>query len=156
MTKDFYNIRDSYVVYKHTSENPVETKQYVEIAKKFMKFLFSELLVKGEINIPERLGKLSIYGKKVRVTIEDNQIKGLAPDWVKTKELWALDPEAKERKQLVYHFNEETNGIRYKFFWSKNRDVVTNKTLYNLRMTRTNKRTLSNLVREGKEYLIKN
>ena len=78
----------------------------------------------------------------------------MAPDWVKTKELWESDKEAKKNKQLVYHFNEETNGIRYKFAWSKNRVLVSNKTLYNLRMTRSNKRELSKLVREGKEYLI--
>ena len=61
--KDFYNIRDSYIVYENTSNNPVAINQYIEIAKKFMKFLSSELLDKGEINIPERLGKLNIFGK---------------------------------------------------------------------------------------------
>lgn len=154
--KKFYNTRDSYVVYKNMSVNPINISQYVQIINHFMKFLSSKLLSTGEITIPERLGKLSIYGKKVKVKVEDGQIKGLAPDWVKTKELWESDKEAKNKKQLVYHFNEETNGIRYKYVWSKNRVLVSNKTLYNLRMTRTNKRELSRLVREGKEYLIKN
>ena len=153
--KKFYNTRDSYVVYKNMSVNPINISQYVQIINHFMKFLSSKLLSTGEINIPERLGKLSIFGKKVNVRIEDGEIKGLAPDWVKTKQLWESDEEAKNNKQLVYHFNEETNGIRYKFSWSKNRVLVSNKTLYNLRMTRTNKRALSNLVKEGKEYLIK-
>ena len=154
--KNHYNINDSYIVYKNMSVNPINISQYVQIINHFMKFLSSKLLSQGEINIPERLGKLSIYGKKVKVKVEDGQIKGLAPDWVKTKELWESDKEAKNKKQLVYHFNEETNGIRYKFAWSKNRVLVSNKTLYNLRMTRSNKRELSKLVREGKEYLIKN
>ena len=153
--KKFYNTRDSYVVYKNMSVNPINISQYVQIINHFMKFLSSKLLSTGEINIPERLGKLSIFGKKVNVRIEDGEIKGLAPDWVKTKQLWESDEEAKNNKQLVYHFNEETNGIRYKFAWSKNRVLVSNKTLYNLRMTRSNKRELSKLVREGKEYLIK-
>lgn len=152
--KKFYNTRDSYVVYKNMSVNPINISQYVQIINHFMKFLSSKLLSTGEINIPERLGKLSIFGKKVNIRIENGEIKGLAPDWVKTKELWDSDEEAKNNKQLVYHFNEETNGIRYKFFWSKNRVLVSNKTLYNLRMTRSNKRELSRLVREGKEYLI--
>lgn len=152
--KKFYNTRDSYVVYKNMSVNPINISQYVQIINHFMKFLSSKLLSTGEINIPERLGKLSIFGKKVNVRIEDGEIKGLAPDWVKTKQLWESDEEAKNNKQLVYHFNEETNGIRYKFAWSKNRVLVSNKTLYNLRMTRSNKRELSRLVREGKEYLI--
>ena len=152
--KKFYNTRDSYVVYKNMSVNPINISQYVQIINHFMKFLISKLLTTGEITIPERLGKLSIFGKKVNVRIEDGEIKGLAPDWVKTKQLWESDEEAKNNKQLVYHFNEETNGIRYKFSWSKNRVLVSNKTLYNLRMTRSNKRELSRLVREGKEYLI--
>ena len=154
--KNHYNINDSYVVYKNISNDPVDKSIYLQITNQFMKFLSSKLLSQGEINIPERLGKLSIYGKKVKVKVEDGQIKGLAPDWVKTKELWESDKEAKNKKQLVYHFNEETNGIRYKYVWSKNRVLVSNKTLYNLRMTRTNKRELSKLIKEGKEYLIKN
>ena len=154
--KKFYNTRDSYVVYKNMSDNPINISEYVQIINQFMKFLILKLLSTGEIILPERLGRLSIFGKKVNVRIEDGEIKGLAPDWVKTKQLWDSDEEAKNNKQLVYHFNEETNGIRYKFFWSKNRVLVSNKTLYNLRMTRSNKRELSKLVREGKEYLIKN
>lgn len=153
--KKFYNTRDSYVVYKNMSVNPINISQYVQIINHFMKFLSSKLLSTGEIILPDRLGRLSIFGKKVNVRIEDGEIKGLAPDWVKTKQLWESDEEAKNNKQLVYHFNEETNGIRYKFAWSKNRVLVSNKTLYNLRMTRSNKRELSRLVREGKEYLIK-
>ena len=152
--KNFYNTRDSYIIYKNMSDNPINITQYVQIINQFMKFLICKLFETGEINIPERLGKLTISGKKVKVRIEDGEIKGLAPDWVKTKQLWESDEEAKNNKQLVYHFNEETNGIRYKFSWSKNRVLVSNKTLYNLRMTRSNKRELSKLVREGKEYLI--
>lgn len=153
--KKFYNIRDSYVVYKNMSTNPISISEYLQITNHFMKFLVSKLLSVGEITIPERLGKLNIFGKKVKIKVENGEIKGLAPDWVKTKQLWDSDEEAKKNKQLVYHFNEETNGVRYKFSWSKNRVLVSNKTLYNLRMTRTNKRELSSLIKQGKEYFIK-
>lgn len=155
--KNFYNSRDSYIIYKNTTESsePIDISTYLKIVNSYMKFLIRKLFEKGEINIPERLGTLSIVGKKVKVRIEDGEIKGLAPDWAKTKELWDEDPVAKENKQLAYHFNEETNGVRYRFFWSKNRVLVTNKTLYTLKMTRTNKRELASLVRQGKEYLIK-
>lgn len=154
--RNFYNTRDSYILYKSISKEPLEVSRYIEITNLFMKFLSNKLLEKGSIIIPERLGNLSIVGKKIKVRIEEGKIKGLAPDWVKTKELWEEDSQAKLEKQLVYHFNENTNGIRYKYSWSKNRVLVTNKTLYNLKMTRENKRALSKLVTEGKEYLIKN
>lgn len=152
--RNFYNTRDSYILYKSISKEPLEVSRYIEITNLFMKFLSNKLLEKGSIIIPERLGNLSIIGKKIKVRIEEGKIKGLAPDWVKTKELWEEDSQAKLEKQLVYHFNENTNGIRYKYSWSKNRVLVTNKTLYNLKMTRENKRNLSKLVTEGKEYLI--
>jgi hypothetical protein len=154
--KDYHNIRDSYKLYKETVDNPVDIKIYISIVNGFMKFLIRRLFEKGELLLPERLGKLFIIGKKVNVKIQDGKIKGLAPDWASTKELWESDPEAKANKVLIYHFNEETNGIRYKIFWSKERVLVPNKTLYNLRMTRKNKRTISKIIKSGKEFLIKN
>jgi hypothetical protein len=36
----------------------------------------------------------------------------------------------------VYCTNEETDGIVYKYHWSKTRSPIENKTLYALRMTR--------------------
>jgi hypothetical protein len=155
MSKDYLNTRDSYKTYLKTSTNPVDVSTYVKIVNGYMKFLIQKLFSKGNITLPLRLGKLQIVGKKVKVQIENGKIKGLAPDWVNTKKLWEEDPKAKKDKTLVYHFNEHTDGIRYRFFWSKARALVANKTLYDLRLTRTNKRELSSLVSSGKEYLIK-
>ena len=152
--KHYFSTPDSYSIYKALSNNPIEKPRFLVIANHFMKFLVEKLFTTGSIIIPERLGKIEIFGKKVRLKIEDGEIKGLAPDWAETKKLWEEDPVAKENKQLVYHFNEETNGVRYRFSWSKNRVLVSNKTYYNLIMTRGNKRSLSKLIKEGKEYLI--
>lgn len=149
------NIRSSYSIYSSLSNNPEDVSTFMEVVKGYMKFLSSKLHEVGEISIPEKLGIVQIVGKKAKVTIENGEIKGLAPDWAGTKALWESDEEAKNNKQLVYHFNEDTNGVRYRFFWSKSRVLVANKTLYNLRMTRTNKRTLSSNIKAGKEYLIK-
>lgn len=154
--KDYYNIRDSYKLYREEETNPIGIKTYVSIINGYMKFLIRRLLDKGEILIPERLGRLRIVGKKVKIRIEEGEIKGLAPDWPGTKKLWAENEEAKNNKVLVFYFNEETNGIRYRFFWSKNRVLLPNKTIYNLKLTRANKRALSALIKEGKEYLVIN
>lgn len=154
MPKKYYNTRDSYILYKNSSTEPVDIKVFIKVANAFMKYLATMLLETGSINLPEKLGKINVIGRKVKVRIENGEIKGLAPDWVKTKELWERDPESKSKKQLVYHFNEETNGIRYKFTWLKSRVLVSNKTLYNFKLTRDIKRTLSGLVKNGKEYLI--
>lgn len=153
--KSYFNLRDSYKTYKQEVEVPIDIRTYMYIVNGFIQFLVCKLFSRGEILLPERLGVLSIIGRKQKVRIEDGKIKGLAPDWGKTKELWAHDEQAKENKQLVYHFNEQTNGVRYKFFWGKVRVAVPNKTLYSLKMTRANKRFLSELIKSGKEYLIK-
>ena len=153
--KNYFNTRDSYIVYKNMSDNPINITQYVQINNQFMKFLMSKLFETGEINIPERLGKLTISGKKVKVRIEDGEIKGLAPDWVKTKELWDNNPKAKEEKKLLYHTNNHTDNTIYKFLWSKNRILITNKILYSLRMTRDNKRKVYSLINNGKKYVTK-
>lgn len=153
--KNFYNLRDSYKTYKEQVDEPIDIKTYLYIINGFMQFLICKLFSRGEITLPEKLGTLSIVGKKQKIKIEDGKIKGCPPDWEGTKKLWNEDPEAKTNKQLVYHFNEQTNGVRYRFFWAKKNVAMSNKTLYNLRLTRTNKRFLANLVKEGKEYLIK-
>lgn len=152
--KKFYNLRDSYKSYKEISTNPVDISLYLSIVNNFMLFLVAKLFHKGEVKLPNGLGIVSIIGKKQKLVVEDGKIKGLAPDWKSTKELWSTDLEAKENKQIVYHFNEETQGVRYRFKWSKNRVLIQNKSMYRLIMTRTNKRALAQLIKQGKEYLI--
>ena len=150
-----YNLRTSYKDYRNQIEQPVDIKIYISIVNGFMKFMMAKLFHKGEVMIPERLGSIDIIGHRPTITVEGGVIKGAAPDWAKTKKLWEEDEEAKNNKTLVYHFNEDTAGVRYRFRWSKNRVLVPNKTLYSIRMSRENKRALSALVKQGKEYLIK-
>lgn len=150
-----YNLRTSYKDYKNQTTEPVDIKIYISIVNGFMKFIMAKLFHKGEVMLPERLGSIDIIGHKPTVEIVDGKIKGLSPDWAKTKQLWESDEEAKVAKTLVYHFNEDTAGVRYRFRWSKNRVLVSNKTLYSIRMSRENKRALSALVKQGKEFLIK-
>ncbi len=154
MRQKHLNTKSSYKMYVENSKNPIDSKTYVKIVNGFIQHLVERLFITGGVMFPQRLGNLSVIGKKVKVKIEDGKIVGLAPDWQNTKKLWARDPEARENKQLVYHFNEHTNSIRYRFFWSKARALMANKTLFTLKMTRTNKRKLAKLIKSGKEYLI--
>ena len=78
MSKKYYNTRDSYVIYKNISENPVDIKKFIQIANSFMKFLSKKLFDRGTIIFPEKLGKLNIVGKKVKVRVENGEIKGLS------------------------------------------------------------------------------
>lgn len=151
------SIKDSYSEYlKLDSKNKVCKKIYGKIAADYNKFLVNKVLQGKEVTLPERIGILSIRGKKQKVRLnEEGKLIGLAPDWVRTKELWDSSVEAKENKQIVYHLNSDTDGVRYKFFWSKMRVPIENKTLYSLRMTRENKRAVHKKIKEGYQYVIK-
>lgn len=150
------NLRDSYKKYLETTDNPVDIKTYLLINGLYNKFLINKALDGNEVTLPSKLGTLSIIGRKPNIRMEEGKVVGLAPDWVKTKQLWNSNPEAKKRKQLLYHTNAETEGVRYKWNWSKKNVLVENKTLYALRLTRDNKRAVHKLIKEGKHYVIKN
>lgn len=151
------NVRSSYKQYKETTTNEiVDSKTYIDYANEFNKFLAEKVIEGYEITLPARLGTLSIIGKKQKIKVDENgKIFGLAPDWVKTKELWDNNPKAKEEKKLLYHTNNHTDNTIYKFLWSKNRILITNKILYSLRMTRDNKRKVYSLINNGKKYITK-
>ena len=151
------NVRSSYKQYKETTINEiVDSKTYIDYANEFNKFLADKVTEGYEITLPARLGTLSVIGKKQKVRVDEHgKIFGLAPDWVKTKELWDNNPKAKEEKKLLYHTNNHTDNTIYKFLWSKNRILITNKILYSLRMTRDNKRKVYSLINNGKKYITK-
>ena len=147
------NVRQSYDRYKNEVDNPVPVSDYLHITGEYNKFLVEKVLEGHEVMLPARMGTLAILGKKQNIKVdEDGKIRGLAPDWVSTKKLWDENPEAKKRKQLVYHTNEHTDNTRYKFFWHKASVLVGNKTLYSLKMTRGNKRAVHQRIKDGHQY----
>ena len=147
------NLRESYKLYKQSVENPIDIKTYLILAADYNKFLIDKVLEGKEVTLPSRMGTLSILGKEQQIRFDDEgKIAGLAPDWVETKILWESNPEAKAAKKLVYHTNFHTDNVRYKFLWSKKNVLVENKTLYSLRLTRTNKRAVHKKILEGAQY----
>lgn len=151
------NIRDSFKLYKENSESPVDVKTYINYTSEYNKFLMQKVFEGQTITLPSRMGLLSIVGKKQKISFDENgNVKGLAPDWVKTKKMWEDNPEAKEAKKLLYHVNSHTDNIRYRFLWSKLNIITLNKTLYALRLTREHKREVNDLVvNKGMQYLTK-
>lgn len=147
------NLRDSYKSYREGHRNPVAIKIYIEIALGFIKFLMSKVIEGKDVKLPCELGIIGVRGKKQKPRLSDEgEIVGLPPDWVGTKQLWDTDPEAKKRRQLLYLFNEHTGGFRYKIVWFKKGFKFKNKSVYSIKFSRMNKRTISNLIKAGKEY----
>lgn len=147
------NLRSSYKLYHQNNKDGVDCKTYLQIVSSYNQFLSQKVLEGHEITLPARMGTLAIVGRKQKVRLDENgEIQGLAPDWVKTKQLWESNPEAKAQRKRLFHTNVHTDNTRYKFLWSKAKVLVKNKTLYALRMTRSNKRAVHSLIKEGVQF----
>lgn len=146
-------LRDSYKLYQSISEGPVKLKMYLQITLGFLKFIMDKVSDGKDVKLPCELGILGVRGKKQKPRLnDDGEIVGLAPDWVGTKKLWDENPEAKTKRQLLYHFNEHSGGTRYKVVWFKKGFKFKNKSIYSIKLSRGNKRIISNLIKGGKEY----
>lgn len=152
------SVKDSYNLYKATAEEQIVDKSsYLKLTARFSKFLIQEVLDGKKVTLPARMGVLQIVGRKQEIKFDENgEVKGLAPDWVGTKKLWDRDPQAKKERKRVFHLNPHTQNFRYKFLWSKAGVFAENKTLYSLRMTRSNKRAASQRIKEGFNYVTLN
>lgn len=144
------NIRDSF------HGKPIKhLKRNVEIANNFNRALIKKVQDGYEVALPAKLGILSIIGQKKTLKFKEDGTPILPPDWVKTKQLRENSPEAKAQRKIVYHTNEHTDGVVYKYNWSVARVLVPYKSLYNLQMTRKNKRAVWGLIMAGKEYFVR-
>jgi len=134
----------------------VARPQYCKIMNEFNKHIMELVFEGNEVKLPEKMGVLSVRGKKSipKYNEELGRIDNQAVDYGETNKLWDKCPECKERKQMVYHLNEHTNNIRYRFFWSKERMIVENKIFYTMVFTRANKRHVSQLIQQGKDYYV--
>ena len=134
------NVKDSiqlsYELYKEENENPISKKEYVSINRDFMKYLSAKLLVDGIVKFPERLGYVQVVGNKSKFRVENNMIKGLAPDWKATK----------ETGKPVYLLNDHSGYFKYRFYWCKKNCLLTNKSKYQFIASRENKRTLASII----------
>lgn len=147
--------RTSYKMYRASEFSTLSLDQYAKFTNVFNKYIAELLLSGAEVELPAKVGKLMVKGSKIKYKVNpDGTIEGLAPDFKRTKELWETCPECKENKQHIYHTNDHTSGHRYRFVWSKLKVFSQNKTLYNLTMTRHNKRELAKRIFAGAKYYI--
>lgn len=146
-------LRDSYKFYQVQAEEPVKIKVYIEIILGFLKFMMRKIAEGKDVKLSSELGIVGIRGKRQRPRLDENgNIVGVPPDWVGTKKYWEENPEAKKEGKILYLFNEHSSGVRYKIVWFKRGFKFKNKSVYSIRFSRNNKRTISNLIKGGMEY----
>lgn len=155
--KAYKNLTDSYSLFKNKHKDKVEEvnkSDYVKISSAFIKYIMYRVIHHSDtIILPFKTGFLNVLGRKQKISYdEDGNVKGLSPNWKKTKELHDRCPECKEKNQIVYNLNEHSDGIRYSFNWGLRNVLLKNKSYYVLKMTRANKRDLYKAILSGKEY----
>lgn len=148
-------IKDMYWFYKKGRKEGISRTNYTSIVEDFTKFMMDKVWEGHVIKIPERLGTLEIKGRALKIALDENgEIVGAAPNWKETYKLWKSNPEAAKNKEKIYCLNEHTQKNIYKFFWSKKKIYLKFKDIYNLVMSRANKRKLAELIKSGKEYYV--
>jgi len=128
--------------------------EYLKLLNGFNDFVI-DCILKGEtVYLPGKLGAVQIVGKKRNIKVTEKGISGLSVDWVETKKLWQSCEECKEQQKKIYNFNEHSDGVGYRFMWSRTAVTVVNKYFYTYCPNRNSKRELAKRIREGTEYLI--
>lgn len=155
------NLRDSYRFYRETTEDSVaDIILYLKVVLGFIKYMMGKVFdgYDVKLSVGNSLGIIGVRGTKDKPKLDEfGNIVGLATDWKATNELRKIDEKAREEKTRVYHFNEHTAGVRYRLVWFRGGTKVPNSGLYSLEFTKGlngNKRTMSRMVKQGKEYLV--
>lgn len=157
MSNPSVGLRDAYKLYRKMYKDTVLLSIYLKVVLGYTKFMTSRLLLGEVVPLAERLGDLEISGIKLKPRLDDEgRIQGLSPNWKATLDLWEKCESCKENKELIYYFDEHTQGIRYKLRWSKKKVFVDNKEFYSFRLSFGNKKKVSRSLHEGAEYHVRN
>jgi len=137
---------------KNHSDSPVSSSQYGKVLNSFNKKM-SDLIMEEayEFLMPSKLGNLRILKYKPVVKINKDgslDTSNLSVDWQKTNKLWDSNPDAKQRKKLIYFTNEHSEGYQYKWYFTNYRSNCINKTVYCFVPSRDNKRKLGKLIKD--------
>jgi len=130
-------------------------KFYSKVFGKLMDTVIEMLIYENKgLYFPFINGDLRIYKHKPEPKFrKDGELINRPPvDYKKTKELWERNPEAKERKQKVYHTNEHTNGYVMKWHFNRDKVPAKYKLYYHFKISQMNKERLTNaLIKHGKD-----
>lgn len=148
-----YGMHDAYKYFQNNYKCNYEITQreYSLIFKEVMeRIMFKVIFESFDVKLPADVGNIRI--KKTPIKIRFNPdgslcTKGLRVDWKSTKDLWAIDTDAKDKKQLVFHFNEHTDRYNLKFYYDKRTSTMRNQSAYQFKVMRKWARLLNSAVK---------
>lgn len=135
-----YTIADFYLSYKDYIEQDTvydtDLKTFKGVVTDYFKYIRDEIMRESkEVKLPCRLGTLQIIKHKPK----EYTGKSLRWDWKATKEMG----------KPVYLLNEHSNFYKYRYHWSKQNCLLTNKSKYQFVASRQNKRDLCKIIKSG-------
>ena len=151
--KPLETFNTAYKAYKKQVDNPVDLSTFVKLNNKFALFIIQCIMNAETVYMPHGLGVIKVIGKKVVPKITDKGIENLTVNWGATKKLWKEKPEL-EKKKFIYHFNEHSDGVRYRFLWSRANMKCKNSTFYTFKPSKRIRKELFANIKKGSEYQI--
>ena len=136
---------DMYVEFKEYigagNRYKVTLKVFRDILKDYMKYISSTIIDRGAIFTPlYSIGSIFVGKRKITRHVRER----LRVDFKATKELG----------KTVLHLNEHSNGYNYMFRWRKKESRAAYVNMYELIMSRHNKRELAKSIKENRtDYL---
>ena len=137
-----YTAGDFYISYiKHVENSPrhmVSMKVFKAVMKDYIDDMMHKIIWQSkEVKLPCRLGYLSVVKHRPTSCTK----KKLGVDYASTKEYG----------KPIYHMNEHSDGYKYMFYWRKYEMVIRHKFMYEICLSRTNKRKLARAIKENKQ-----
>lgn len=139
-----YTIADFYLSYKDYIEKnttyDIDLKTFKGVVTDYFKYIRDQIMQESkEFKLPCRLGTLQI----IKHQPKEYTGKSLRWDWKATR----------ETGKPVYLLNEHSNFYKYRFHWSKQNCLLSNKSKYQFIASRANKRDLAKIIfSRSKDY----
>jgi len=148
--KAHFGMKDYYRYYKKNSEAPVEYNKYSEIISKYNKSIIELMLNNGlEYRIPILHFLLTIRKDQRKPQIKNGKLYNNRPlDFKRTRELWAVDEEARKNKVLLRHNNNHTGGFVFRIYFKKHESSNKNKKYFKFNPSRDFKRGLAQRIND--------
>lgn len=145
-----------YDAYRWYRKNKPKDKKYVLTSSQYFKIirtlnqaLAQQLIDKGKIVLPERLGIVEIKKYTPTIKLENNKVKTNLPiDWDATLNLWCEDKECKQNKTLV----RKNVAYVFKIRYDKTKANYNNKSFYQFTPNRQLKIALKDVINNNPKY----
>lgn len=130
----------------------ISAKKHEQILNLYHKLILDKIIYKNFVyKMPVFNLRIRVRKFKQKLKYDDNGkiVKSELPvNWKETKELWIKDSKAREKKTLIYHLNDHTDGYRYRLTYRYHNPPFKAFYRYSFRASRILNRTLSSYLQD--------